>query len=240
MTRASSSAAGGHAGRMAVVFGAAAGLGGALARRLRDVGARVALLDPDPPEEPELQDGAIDLLAVDPSREAEVEGAIDGIVSRHGGVDDLVCCPPQLSLRPFLDLTVADWRRSLAPLTGVFLACRAVLRPMQVRGSGRIVLVSSLAARTGLVDGGHVAAAAGGVLGFARSLAREVAADGIRVNTLSPAVGPDLQGGTGGRTPLGRGLRVDDVVEGALFLLGEEGSYLVGQDLRVTGGVGLW
>jgi NAD(P)-dependent dehydrogenase (short-subunit alcohol dehydrogenase family) len=82
----------------------------------------------------------------------------------------------------------------------------------------------------------------GGVLGLARSLAREVAADGIRVNTLSCSdvlshggPGPEAQ-----VSPLGRELRAEDIVEAALFLLSDESSYLVGQDLRVTGGASLW
>ena len=240
MTRPSSNADGEHRGRVAVISGGAADVGGAIARRLRELGALVAVLDPDSPRTSEVQEGSIDLVTVDPSREAAVERAFDAVVSRHGGVDYLVCCPSRPSPRPFLDLRVADWRRSLTQLTEVFLACRAALGPMQARGSGRIVLVSSVAARTGLANGVHVAAAAGGVLGFARSLALEVAAAGIRVNTLSPAVGRDLEGGPGAEAPLGRELRAEDVVEGALFLLGEDASYLIGQDLRVTGGAGLW
>jgi NAD(P)-dependent dehydrogenase (short-subunit alcohol dehydrogenase family) len=105
-------------------------------------------------------------------------------------------------------------------------------------------------ARTGAVDRAHYAAATGGILGLARTLALEVAHENIRVNTVSPGITDTAQSigsvsaaeiaAQGAQIPLGRLGRVDDMVEACLFLLSEESSYFTGQDIRVNGGGPLW
>jgi NAD(P)-dependent dehydrogenase (short-subunit alcohol dehydrogenase family) len=117
-------------------------------------------------------------------------------------------------------------------------------------GYGRIVLFSSMLARTGGTACAHYAASKGGVLGLARSLALEVADRNIRVNSISPGITdtPQPRGhlsdeelyGRAAEIPLGRIGTPDDMVEACLFLLSDESSYITGQDVRVNGGSVLW
>lgn len=121
---------------------------------------------------------------------------------------------------------------------------------MRPQKFGRIVLFLSMLVRTGSVNGAHYAASKGGILGLARTLAIEVAAENIRVNTISPGITDtpqpraflseaDLEARRA-RIPLGRIGHVEDMVEACLFLLSEESSYMTGQDMRVNGGASLW
>ncbi|MBI3054450.1 MAG: SDR family oxidoreductase, partial [Betaproteobacteria bacterium] len=134
-----------------------------------------------------------------------------------------------------------DWQHVLqVNLTGSFLCCRAAVRFMRPRKFGRIVMFSSMAARTGAIDGAHYAASKGGILGLARSLAVETATDNIRVNTISPGVTDTARPRAFGCIPLGRLGDVHDMTEACMFLLSEESSYVVCQDIRVNGGASLW
>ena len=236
-----------HRGRVAVVTGGQSGIGHAVAARLERAGARVSVLD--------VTGGAADdpvpSYRVDVGDEHAVDAAFDAIAGREGGIDYLICCAAIFPARPFLELPAADWERTIrVNLTGSFLCCRAALRHMRPRAFGRIILFSSGLARTAGRHCAPYAASKGGVLGLARSLALEVVQEGIRVNTISPGITdtPQPRGhmseeelyGRAASIPLGRIGTVDDMAEACLFLLGEESSYLTGQDLRVNGGAGLW
>jgi NAD(P)-dependent dehydrogenase (short-subunit alcohol dehydrogenase family) len=245
-----------HAGRIAVVTGSSSGIGRGIARRLQQEGAWVSAFDiteprPDERTEPSPAGRPISYFRVDVSQEDVVEAAFDAVVARDGPLDYLVCCAAVFPACPFLELTTQVWQRTLdVNLTGSFMCCRAALRSMRPRGSGRIVLFASNLARRGGARSAAYATSKGGILGLARSLAIEVADEGIRVNTLSPGV-TDTPQPRGYMTdedlrhmaatiPLGRIGEVADVVESCLFLLSEESSYVIGQDLRVNGGLPLW
>jgi NAD(P)-dependent dehydrogenase (short-subunit alcohol dehydrogenase family) len=121
---------------------------------------------------------------------------------------------------------------------------------MRPRKFGRIILFSSMIARTGAVNGAHYASSKGGVLGLARAVALEAAADNIRVNTISPGITDTPQpraflsdadfAERSTRIPLGRIGEVEDMVNACMFLLSDQSSFLIGQDLRVNGGASLW
>lgn len=234
-----------HQGRVAVITGGSGGIGGAIAARLTAEGAVVHVLDVNP--------GADDtrLHAVDVGDEASVNQVIDAIGAAHGAIDYLVCCAGIYRPQPFLELTLDVWRQTLQiNLTGMFLSCRAALKYMTPHRFGRIVLFSSMAARTGGKNIAHYAASKGGILGLARALAVETAADNIRVNTISPVitdtampravVSDEYMQSRKQHIPLGRIGDVQDMVEACLFLLSDDSSYIVGQDLRVNGGSTLW
>jgi NAD(P)-dependent dehydrogenase (short-subunit alcohol dehydrogenase family) len=185
------------------------------------------------------------------ANEAAVAATFEAIVDRDGPVDYLVCCAATFVARPFLELSAEQWQQTLAVnLTGVFLCCQAALRTMRPRGFGRVVLFSSVLARTGGSNCAHYVASKGGVLGLARSLALEVSAEGVQVNIVSPGLTDTPQPrdhftdaelyAQGASIPLGRIGTVDDMVEACLFLLSEDSAYLVGQDLRINGGATLW
>jgi NAD(P)-dependent dehydrogenase (short-subunit alcohol dehydrogenase family) len=178
--------------------------------------------------------------------------AVIGEIERvEGRIDYLITAAAVFVSRPFLEFSQEEWARTLAVnTTGTWLASRLVLEGMLRRQFGRIVLLSSMLARTGGVNCAAYAASKGGVLGLARALALEVAADGIRVNTVSPGLTdtPQPRGhlseeqlaAKARALPLGRIATVEEVVEGVLFLLSDESSYYTGQDLRIAGGHGLF
>ncbi len=241
-----------HQGRVAVVTGGSGSIGGAIAKRLVSEGAFVHALDINDASRPGTDAVArIKFHKVDVGNEPNIDQVFDEISKVSGKIDYLVCCAAIDSRRPFLELGLDDWRRTLQiNLTGSFLCCRAAARIMRPRKFGRIVMFSSMVARTGAAEGAHFSASKGGVLGFARAFAVETAADNIRVNTISPGITATAQPRSlvsnadvearQARIPLGRIGDAHDMTEACMFLLSEESSYVVCQDIRVNGGASLW
>lgn len=235
-----------HQGRFAVITGGSGGIGGAIARRLCAEGAIVHVLD--------LQESFLPgakFRRVDVSDQAAVDAGFDAIGKAAGRIDYLVCCAGIYRPKPFLQLSLEDWCQTLQiNLTGYFLCCRAALRFMRPQKFGRIVMFSSMAARTGGVNTAHYSASKGGVLGLMRSLAVESAAENIRVNAISPVitdtpmpravVSDEYLQSRKAQIPLGRIGHVRDMSEACMFLLSDDSSYVIGQDLRVNGGSTLW
>lgn len=235
-----------HDGRVAVVTGGSGAIGAAVTESLRNAGALVHVLD----VQPSSLSGAY-FHCVDVRDESEVDTAFGAVGKSSGRIDYLVCCAAIYRPAPFLELRLDDWQRTLQiNLTGYFLCCRAALRFMRPQKFGRIVMFSSMAARTGGVNTAHYAASKGGILGLARSLAMESATSNIRVNTVSPVItdtpmpravlSDQEMESRKTRIPLGRIGAVDDMAEACMFLLSNDSSYVLGQDLRVNGGSTLW
>ena len=233
-------------GRVAVITGGSGAIGGAIARRLHDEGATVYVLDLKPAHA-----SAWSFHTVDVANESAVDTTFDAIGNLAGRIDYLVCCAGIYRPVPFLELTLEDWQQTLRiNLTGYFLCCRAALRFMRLQKFGRIVMFSSMAARTGGAHVAHYAASKGGILGLARSLAIESAAENIQVNTVSPVItdtpmpravlSDEVMESRKTRIPLGRIGDVKDMTEACMFLLSDDSSYVIGQDIRVNGGSTLW
>jgi 2-hydroxycyclohexanecarboxyl-CoA dehydrogenase len=244
-----------HRDRVAVVTGGSGGIGKAIVDRLVSDGAKVWVLDIDATPWDDLSRSAavrpITFVEVDVSQEPAVDRAFDAIASSAGRIDYLISCAAVFPRRPFLQLELEEWRTTLnINLNGSFLCCRSALRFMGPQKFGRIVLFSSMLARTGCINGAHYAASKGGILGLARTLALEVAHENIRVNTVSPGITDTPQpraflsdaeiAARCAHIPLGRIGTAADMVEACLFLLSNESSYLTGQDIRVNGGSSLW
>jgi NAD(P)-dependent dehydrogenase (short-subunit alcohol dehydrogenase family) len=242
-----------HAERVAVVTGGTGEIGRTVAARLLEHKARVHALDLAPPGDA-LEGGlrsSASFHAVDVTDERTVDAVFEAIARAEGSIDYMIYCAGIFRPRCLLQMSADDFARTVSiNLGGAFLCCRAALRSMRAKGFGRIVLISSMLARVGAANGADYSASKGGILGLARSLALEVAADGISVNTVSPGLvdtamprahsTDEMLAAAGRAVPLGRIARVEDVADACLFLLGEDSSYLTGQDVRVNGGGFLW
>jgi NAD(P)-dependent dehydrogenase (short-subunit alcohol dehydrogenase family) len=168
-------------GRVALVTGAASGIGRATAARLRDEGARVAGLDVAPVD----LDG-VHGIRCDLRDESQVAAAVAGAVAWGGRIDLLANVAGVASSAHTTDVTLAEWDRILAVnLTGTFLACRAAL-PHLIAARGAIVNVASLAGVRGWRYSAAYSAAKGGVVALTRALAVEYAPDGVRVACVCP------------------------------------------------------
>ncbi len=233
-----------------IVTGIGSGIGFATAKMLLDHGYRVLGLDRSRGRFDDLPPGARSFVEAD-TRDHQAQVAAFNEEARHHHIAGLVCCAGIIQRRPYLELDEETFDLHLdINLKGPFLGCQAVLPIMRQQGKGSIVLFASSIARTGSATGAHYAATKGGILGLCRTLALETARDGIRVNVVSPGVTdtPQPRGHStdeelyakAAKVPLGRIGQPEDMASAVLFLLSDEASYITGQDMRVTGGAGLF
>ncbi len=245
------------AGRVAVITGAASGIGRASAERFAAEGAAVLLADVQA-EEGAAAAGAIrarggraEFLRTDVTREAEVQAMVEAAVAHFGRLDILFNNAGVGSFVPFDRLEPAEWDRILAvDLRAVYLGCRAALAHLRRSGGGAILNTASQSGLQGQAMNEAYCAAKAGVILLTRSLARELARENIRVNCICPG-GTDTAllrgylgatGATGAvadlgaRLPMGRVARPEEVAAAALFLVSADASYVTGVALPVDGG----
>jgi NAD(P)-dependent dehydrogenase (short-subunit alcohol dehydrogenase family) len=247
-------------GRRILITGAASGIGRAIARRFVAEGAAVGLIDVDAEgmdaakaDLATIVPGAISACAVadvtDPSATA---AAVDKLAEELGGLDGLVNSAGVDLIRPFRDMTAAEWNRVIAiNLTGPANVCRAALPHIAGAGGGTIVNIASGAALLPLADRTAYCASKAGLAMFAKALAIDVAADKIRVNSICPGAidTPMLELSyktqadpkaalekIAQRYALRRIGEVEDVAAAALFLTGDESSFVTGTAMAVDGG----
>lgn len=248
-------------GKVAVVTGAARGIGLAISHALAEAGAQVVLTDMDP----EALNAAVDELTqagwqaegetFDVSDPAAAQRVNDAVVSRHGRVDVLVNnAGIALSNRPAETMTDADWHKVIdVNLNGVFYACRAFGKGMLDRGAGSIVNVGSM---SGFIvnrpqEQVNYNASKAGVHHLTRSLAAEWGARGVRVNAVAPTYietemntyvyeKPEMHRLWIGGTPLNRMGRPDEVASVVLFLASEAASLMTGSVVLADGGYVCW
>ncbi len=246
--------------RIAIVTGAARGIGAAIAARLANDGLRVAVADLSVEAARATAaalpgDGHVG-LAVDVRDEASVDRLFDETESSLGPVGVLVCNAGVLLLREggqrpaIVDTTLDEWEQSHAVNTrGTFLSVRAMLRRRAARpvAEGRIVTLSSVAAQLGgyRSSSAYISSKAA-VLGFTKAAAREAAPLGITVNCLAPglidapmlrlSLPPDRDSEMSSSIPLGRIGTAGDVAEACSYLVSPAAAYLTGVTIDVNGG----
>lgn len=176
-------------GRVAIVTGAAQGIGKAIADKLAAEGARVVVADLNGPgAEAAAPAGGIG-MKVDVSSEEDVKRMVADTLSHFGRLDALVNDAAIVPFVPWDDLDFAEWKRIMSVnLDGMFLCCLHGHRPMREAGYGRIVNICSNVVLAGTPNLAHYVASKGGVLGFTRALAREIGKHGITVNAVAPGL----------------------------------------------------
>jgi pyridoxal 4-dehydrogenase len=177
-------------GRVAIVTGAAQGIGRAVAEKLRDEGALVAVVDLNG-DGAQTVASALDGLAIhaDISSEADADRMVAETLQRYGKVDVLVNAAAIVPFIPWDELDFAYWRKIISVnLDGPYLVSRAVEKPMREAGYGRIVHIASNAFLAGTPNMGPYLAAKGGVVGLTRALATELGRYGITANAVAPGI----------------------------------------------------
>jgi NAD(P)-dependent dehydrogenase (short-subunit alcohol dehydrogenase family) len=241
--------------KVAVITGAASGIGGACALRFAREGAKIAALDVADPK-PEHRDGvakaARDVLwaKLDVRDEASVERAISGVLERFGRIDALVNAAGVSGVGSVDALDAAEWDRVLGiNLKGTFLVSKHVVRAMKAQGSGSIVHLASIEGIEGFQAQAAYNASKGGVVVLTRNMAIDYGPFGVRVNCLCPGYietpmtdmlkAPGLEGIREqfiALHHLRRAGRPEEVAACALFLCSDDASFVTGHALVVDGG----
>jgi 2-hydroxycyclohexanecarboxyl-CoA dehydrogenase len=244
-------------GRVAVVTGAASGIGLGVANRLAADGIAVALLDRDGAGVTKAADalGAAGRSAVghavDVADRGELERVFSNVRRALGPITILVTSAGIESFDAVADITPEKWDRILAVnLTGTFTCMQLAVPDMTAQGWGRIVTISSSSAQSGAPHMAHYVASKGGVIGLTKAFAREFASQGVTVNTIPPtivdtpmarkAAGVDNVPSIdvmGSMVPTGRAGTPEDIAAACAFLCSEEAGYITGQLIGVNGGM---
>lgn len=241
--------------KVAVVTGAARGIGFACAKIFADEGAKVVLGDvltdigPKAAKEIDPSGKRAVFVKCDVSNPGDVQGLIDAAVKTFGGLDVCVANAGINVVKDFLDLTLEDWNKVIAVnLTGVFLTCQAAAKQMVKQGrGGSIINMSSCNAVMAIPTIAPYAASKGGINQLTRAMSISMAARNIRVNAIGPgsiatdmvkqvATDPKIRHSQMARTPLGRYGEPEEVGRVALFLATDDSSYITGQTIYPDGG----
>ncbi len=240
-------------GKTALITGASRGIGRAAALLLARQGARVVLAA----RNEELLDevagavraggGEAHPMALDLGHHESIPTAVRGLPSEFAAVDILVNNAGITADNLLARMTLEQWQRVLdVNLTGAFVLTKALVRGMMRRRHGRVVSVSSVAGVVGNAGQANYAASKAGLIGFSKSLARELLSRGITVNVVAPGfietdMTAALPDGAGERFLEQHGLMrlgtVEDIAAAVLYLASDEASYVTGEVLSVSGGM---
>ncbi|NMB24702.1 MAG: 3-oxoacyl-[acyl-carrier-protein] reductase [Firmicutes bacterium] len=239
------------ANKVAIVTGGARGIGQAIALHLAEAGAHVAICDVQSGIETvarieELGRTAL-ALQVDITRESQVKDAVEQIMAKWGRIDILVNNAGITRDGLLLRMKESDWDAVLdVNLKGAFLFSQAVLRPMLKQREGRIINIASVVGLMGNPGQANYAASKAGLIGFSKSLAREVASRGVTVNCIAPGfiisdmtdvLTEEQKKVLMDQVPLGDMGLPKDVASAVAFLASPDARYITGQTVNVDGGL---
>jgi 3-oxoacyl-[acyl-carrier protein] reductase len=238
-------------GAVALVTGASRGIGAAIAQRLSEDGARVigtaTTADGAARIDAGLRDRGGRGLVLDVNSQESIDALIKDVEAGYGAVG--ILCNNAGITRDTLLLRMKqeDWDGVMATnLASVFRLSKAVLRGMMKARQGRIISITSVVGLTGNAGQANYAAAKAGIIGFTKSLAREVGSRGITVNSIAPgfidtdmtrALSEEQRATLNGQIPLGRLGQPADVAAAVAFLCSEGAAYITGETLHVNGGM---
>jgi 3-oxoacyl-[acyl-carrier protein] reductase len=238
--------------KVAIVTGASRGIGRAIAIELARRGAIVIAAARHDNAQGTVDEivadgGRAELATAEMTDPASLEALVSSTMGRQGRLDVLVSNAGITRDQLMLRMKRADWDDVIATnLTASFVLCQAALKPMIRQRSGRIVAISSVVGQMGNAGQANYAASKAGLIGFCKSLAREVASRNVTVNVVAPgfietdmtrAVTANAQQDWSAQIPLGRPGTPADVAAAVCFLASDEASYITGQVLAVNGGM---
>jgi NAD(P)-dependent dehydrogenase (short-subunit alcohol dehydrogenase family) len=238
--------------KVALVTGAAQGIGNAIALGLAAEGARIVVADLSRAEEAAAAFDAGVGLTVDVADEGQVARMAEEVVERCGSIDVLVNNAglyASLQMRPFMEIPVEEWRQVMdVNVLSMFLTCRAVVPHMRAQGGGRIVNISSGTPFRGVPFLLHYVTSKGAIVALTRSLAKELGRDDILVNCVAPGftmsdgvrehpeVIEALRDVSVSARTLQRDQEPEDVVGAVVFLCGPGATFVTGQTIVIDGG----
>jgi NAD(P)-dependent dehydrogenase (short-subunit alcohol dehydrogenase family) len=239
-------------GKVAVVTGAAQGIGKAIADGLAAQGARIVVADLRGAEEAAAAYPGGVGLTVDVADEQAVQRLVDETVARCGSLDVLVNNAglyATLAMRPFTEIPLEEWRRVMdVNLASMFLTCRAAVPVMRARGGGAIVNISSGTPFRGVPFLLHYVTSKGAIVAFTRALAKELGKDAVRVNCVAPGftmsqgvldnpeVVKKLRDVSVSARTIQRDQVPEDVVGAVVYLASPAASFVTGQTIVIDGG----
>ncbi len=237
--------------KVALITGARRGIGRAIALKLAQAGADCIVLARTSPDElaQEIQvmGRRAKSLALDVSDGDAVDAAVKDAVKEFGRIDILVNNAGIADDGLLVRMKLEQWQRVLdVNLTGAFHCTKAVARPMLKQESGRIINISSVIGQMGNAGQANYAASKAGLIGFTKSIAKELGSRGITVNAIAPGfittdmtseMSDEARAALLPNIPLGTLGEADDVADAALFLAGDGARYITGQVLNVDGGM---
>jgi len=244
-------------GRVVVITGGGQGLGRAYARRFAEQGAIAVVADINAGSADRVvaeiteQGGNAMAVAVDVGDEASVHAMVDAVRAEHGRIDVLInnaAVFSTLTMQPFDEIPLSEWEQVMrVNVTGAFLCARAVVPIMRESGWGRIINVSSATVSMGRPMYLHYVTSKAALIGFTRSLAREVGGDGITVNVVLPGatysevpratVTEDQKSAIVAMQCIPRPEEPRDLEGAMVFLASEASGFITGQSLTVDGGL---
>lgn len=239
------------ASKTALITGARRGIGRAIALKLAENGADCILLARTAPEElaQEIRDlgrRAI-ALAVDVSDNEAVEAALKSAIAEMGGLDILVNNAGITDDTLLMRMKLEQWQRVLdTNLSGAFYCTKAAMRPLLKSEAGRVINISSVVGQMGNAGQANYAASKAGLIGFTKSVAKELGSRGVTVNAIAPGfietdmtdeLSDEIKAALLPQIPLGKLGAAEDVAHAALYLASDAARYVTGQVLNVDGGM---